>query len=80
MEITASRRRVSGIELPAQQLEIKVKSRRTGIFSAKSSRDLAKTVINDSVEGGDGRFVMVYITPESFVNGAFPPGDPNRGF
>ena len=78
MQLGKGRRRVSVVELPAQHLK-KVKSRRTGISSVNRSRDLAENVINDGVLGGGGRFVIVDGTAESSVEGAFPPGDPNRG-
>lgn len=74
LQFTESRHCVSVIELLAQHLEKKVASRRTGISSAKSSRDLAENVINDGVKGGGGRFVMGNRTPESFAEGAFSPG------
>ena len=61
-------------------MEKKVESRRTGIFSVESSRDLAENAINDGVESGGGRLGMSDSTPERFVEGAFPPGDPNRRF
>ena len=80
MKLAKSRCRVSVVKLPAQHLDEKVKSRRTGISSFDCSRDLAKNVINDGVEGGGGRFVIVDSTLGSSVEGAFSPGDPNREF
>ena len=49
MQLGKGRRRVSVVKLPAQHLEKKVKSRRTGIPSVNCSRDLVKSAINDGV-------------------------------
>ena len=78
LHFTESRRRVSVVEFSAEHLEKEVECHRSSIFSAKSSRGLAKIVIID-VKGGGGRFVRGDSTLEIFVKGAFPPGDPNRG-
>ena len=80
MKLAESRRRVSVIKLPDQHLDKKIRSLRTGPSSLDCSRDLDKHVINDGVEGGGGRFVIVDSTTDSSVEGVFTPGDPHRGF
>ena len=49
MQLGKGTRRVSAVELPAQHLNQKVKSHRTGISPVNFSRDLAEIVINSGV-------------------------------